>query len=393
MLIRKLAGFVVTSSMLFAALIAHAEKSFLLNGLDTKVDFSTPGKIQFVEPGIDLINIMDIGDPARPRTVANLPISNSIFGPPTNLQVTPDEKLALIASAVKWVQKDGAWKPSPDDRLFVVDLETDPPALIATLNIGRQPSGMAIRAQGDLALVTNRADNSISVLAINGKQVKLIDTVPVGDQVAAVAITPDGKRALVVKNTTNQIGVLSIDGWRVSYLEDLDMPVGQFPYNIDIAPDGSMAIVANTGNGGLPDGHADALTVIDLSSARPPYVASYVNAGDAPEAFAISPTGKIAVALLLGGGVLLPVDHWAHTVKGSIAVFEIDGLELTLTQKIDAGGLPEGVAFSPNGDFMYVSNFVDREVAVYKVRGTRVRDTGVRVSLPGQPGSMRARAR
>lgn len=393
MLIRKLAGFAVTSSMLFAALAAHADKSFLLNGLDTKVDFSTPGKIQFVEPGIDLINIMDISDPARPRTVANLPISNSVFGPPTNLQVTPDEKLALIASAVKWIQKDGAWKPSPDDRLFVVDLEIDPPALIATLNIGRQPSGMAIRAQGDLALVANRADNSISVLAINGKRVQLIDTVPVGDQVAAVAITPDGKRALIVKNTTNQIGVLSIDGRRVSYLEDLDMPVGQFPYNIDIAPDGSIAIVANTGNGGLSDGHADALTLIDLSSARPPYVASHVNAGDAPEAFAISPSGKIAVALLLGGDVLLPVDHWAHSVKGSIAVFSIDGLELNMVQNIDVGGLPEGVAFSPDGAYMYVSNFVGREVAVYKVAGTRVRDTGVRVSLPGQPGSMRARAR
>ncbi|UCH46904.1 MAG: beta-propeller fold lactonase family protein [Betaproteobacteria bacterium] len=393
MLSRSLAAFAVALSVFLAIPGAYADKAFLLNGIDTKIDFSTPGKIEFVEPGIDLVNIMDISNPARPRTVANLPISNSIFGPPTNLQVTPDEKLALVASAVKWEQKDGAWKPAPDDRLFVIDLETDPPALVATLNVGRQPSGMAIRAQGDLALVANRADNSVSVLAINGKQVRLVDTVAIGDQVAAVAITPDGKRALIVKNTTNQIGVLAIDGQQVSYREDLDMPVGQFPYNIDIAPDGSMAIVANTGNGGLGDGHADPLTVIDLASTRPPYVAGYVNAGDAPEAFGISPSGKIAVALLLGGDVLLPVDHWAHSVKGSIAVFAINGLELNMVQSIDLGGLPEGVAFSPDGAYMYVSTFVGKEVAVYQVRGTRVRDTGVRVSLPGPPGSMRARAR
>jgi len=352
-----------------------------------------PGKIQFVEPGIDLVNIMDISDPSRPRTVANLPLSNSLFGPPTNLQVTPDEKLALVSSAMKWVEKDGAWKPSPDDRLFVVDLETDPPALVATLQIGRQPSGIAISANGDLALVANRADNSVSVLAIDGKQVRLVDMVSVGDQVAAAAITPDGKRALVVKNTSNKIGVLSIDGRKVTYHADLDMPVGQFPYNIDISPDGRMAIVAHTGNGGLADGHADTLAVIDLSPAKPPHVARYVNAGDAPEAFAISPTGKLAVALLLGGDVLLPPDHWAHTVKGSIVVFAIDGLDLTLVKKIEVGGLPEGVAFSPAGDFMYVSNFVGKEVAVYAVDGTRVRDTGQRITLPGQPGSMRARAR
>jgi len=393
MFTKTLARNSVALLMFSVALAAHAGKSFLLNGIDTKVDFSTPGKIQFVEPGIDLVNIMDIRDPAHPRTVANLPLSNSLFGPPTNLQVTPDEKLALVSSAMKWIQKDGAWKPSPDNRLFVIDLETDPPALIATLNIGRQPSGIAIGPKGDLALVANRADNSISVLAINGKQVKLLDVVSVGDQVAAVAITPDGKRALAVKNTTNKIGVLSIDGQKVVYHANLDMPVGQFPYNIDIAPDGSMAIVAHTGNGGLSDGHVDTLAVINLLSAGPPYVASYVTAGDAPEAFAISPTGELAVALLLGGDVLLPPDHWAHSEKGSIAVFKINGLQLTLVQKIEVGGLPEGVAFSPDGGFMYVSNFTGKEVAVYRVDGDQVRDTSVRIALPGQPGSMRGRAR
>ncbi len=393
MLTKTLAASAVAFLVFSVAPAAQAGKSFLLNGLDSKVDFSEPGKIKFVEPGTDLVNIMDISNPARPRTVANLPLSNSLFGPPTNLQITPNEKLALVSSAMKWVEADGAWKPAPDDRLFVVDLEIDPPALIATLNIGRQPSGIAISARGDLALVANRADNSVSVLAIDGKQVELIDTVSVGDQVAAVAITPDGKRALVVKNTTNKIGVLSIDGRAVVYQEKLDMPVGQFPYNIDITPDGSIAIVAHTGNGGLSDGHVDTLAVIDLSPGKPPHVANYVTAGDAPEAFAISPTGKIAVALLLGGDVLLPPDHWAHSRKGSIAVFAIDGLELKLIQKIEAGGLPEGVAFSPDGAFMYVSNFKGKVVAVYNVDGRNVSDTGVRITLPGQPGSMRGRAR
>ncbi len=389
----KFGKFVAALAMCLVLSVAHAGKSYLLNGLDSKVGFNDSGAALFLAPGVDLINIMDISDPAHPRVVANLPLSNSLFGPPTNLQVTPDEKLALVSSAMRWVQKDGAWKPSPDDRLFVIDLESDPPALVATLKIGRQPSGIAINGAGDLALVANRADNSISVLAIDGKQVTLVDMVSVGDQVAAVAITPDGKRALAVKNTTNKIGVLSINARKVVYHDDLDMPVGQFPYNIDITPDGTMAIVANTGNGGRSDGHADALAIIDLSSGKPPRVSGYVTAGDAPEAFAISPSGKIAVALLLGGDVLLPPEHWAHSQQGSIAIYEIDGLNLIAGDVIEVGGLPEGVAFSPNGEFMYVSSFVGKEVRVYRVEGTRVRDTGVRIPLPGHPGSMRARAR
>jgi DNA-binding beta-propeller fold protein YncE len=393
MMVKKTGVLVAALAVLSCACVAHAGKSFLLNGLDSKVDFGETGAPVFLAPGDDLVNIMDISDPAHPRTVANLPLSNSLFGPPTNLQVTPDERLALVSSAMKWEQKDGAWKPSPDDRLFVVDLETDPPALIATLKVGRQPSGIAINSAGDLALVANRADNSISVLSIDGKHVKLVDMVPVGDQVAAVAITPDGKRALAVKNTSNKIGVLSINGTHVVYHDDLDMPVGQFPYNIDITPDGSMAIVAHTGNGGRSDGNADALAIIDLSSGMPPRVSGYVTAGDAPEAFAISPSGKIAVALLLGGDVLLPKEHWAHSQKGSIAVFAIDGMKLVASQVIELGGLPEGVAFSPDGEFMYVSSWAAQELGVYKVDGTRVRDTGVRIPVPGHPGSMRARAR
>lgn len=392
MLTRNIWKSVAALAMCSLLSVAHAGKSYLLNGLDSKVGFSNAGTPTFLAPGDDLINIMDISDPAHPRTVANLPLSNSLFGPPTNLQVTPDEKLALVSSAMKWVQKDGTWKPSPDDRLFVIDLESDPPALIATLRIGRQPSGIAINRAGDLALVANRADNSISVLAIDGKQVKLVEKVPVADQVAAVAITPDGKRALAVKNTANKIGVLSIEGRKLVYHDDLDMPVGQFPYNIDVTPDGAMAIVAHTGNGGRSDGHADALAIIDMSSGMPPRVSGWVTAGDAPEAFAISPSGKIAVALLLGGDVLLSPEHWAHSQKGSIAIFEIDGLNLVISQVIEVGGLPEGVAFSPNGEFMYVSSFVGKEVRVYGVDGTRIRDTGVRISLPGHPGSMRGSA-
>ena len=70
-----------------------------------------------------------------------------------------------------------------------------PPVHAATLEVGRQPSGVAINRLGDLALVANRVDKSISVLSIQGREVKVVGTVTVGDEVVAVAFTPDGKRA------------------------------------------------------------------------------------------------------------------------------------------------------------------------------------------------------
>ena len=372
---------------------AHAQQHhYLLNGLDDKVSFDESGKAVFTAPGHDLVDIMEIGaDPAHPKIVGDLPLTNSIFGPPVNLQITPDESLALVANSMRWIEDDGKWKPGPDNELYVIDLRADPPRLLETLEIGRQPSGLAINHAGDLALVANRADKSLSVLAIANGHVRLVGTVPVDDEVASVAITPDGKRALAVKNTAGKIAVLDISGQQVTYDKSHDIPVGQFPYNIDITPDGRTALVAHTGNGGRPDGNADPLAIIDLTQ-EPPRVVDYISAGDAPEAFAISPTGKIAVAVLLGGAIL-PKDHWAYKRNGSVVVLKIDGSKVTKIKQIEVGALPEGIAFNPDGSYMYVSSFVDSDVRVFRVTGTDVSDTGIRIGLPGHPGSMRARAR
>ena len=51
------------------------------------------------------------------------------------------------------------------------------------------------------------------------------------------------------------------------------------------------------------------------------------------------------------------------------------------------------IAFSADGSYLYVGNFLDQDVSILKVDGTRVTDTGKRLQLPGHPASMRGRAR
>src|SRR2546428_9759177 len=93
--------------------------------------------------------------------------------------------------------------------------------------------------------------------------------------------------------------MLEINGQKVTSTK-YDMPAGLWPYNIDITPNGKLALTADNGNGGASDGHVDTVSVIDLE-ANPPRVIDRVVVGDAPEGFAISPTGEIAVAILLNG--------------------------------------------------------------------------------------------
>lgn len=186
--------------------VAPGKPEFMLVGIDDKVTWDASGKTVFRAPGKDSVTIVDIGtDPLSPKIVASLPLMNSIFGPPTNLAITPDGTLALVANSMDW-QKDGAgWKPVPDNKLYVIDLAATPPRLIDTVAVGKQPSGMSINRAGNLALIANRADNSVSVLRIAGKKVTLIENLTIGEQVAHVVFTPDGRRALAAKFPNHKI--------------------------------------------------------------------------------------------------------------------------------------------------------------------------------------------
>src|SRR5436309_9622313 len=188
----------------------------MIVGNDEKVVFDAEGNRAFVAPGKDTISIVDITNREAPRIVISFPLMNSIFGPPVNLAITPDERLALVANSVDWIQDGASWKPGPDTKLYVFNLKTSPPSHIGTVEIGKQPSGLAINRAGNLALVANRADKSISVLSIQGNDVKLIDTVAMGDEVASVAFTPDGKRALATKFAAHKIALLTIEGQKAT---------------------------------------------------------------------------------------------------------------------------------------------------------------------------------
>jgi DNA-binding beta-propeller fold protein YncE len=212
-----------------------------------------------------------------------------------------------------------------------------------------------------------------------------------GEQVASVAITPDSKWALATKFPGHKIALLKIDGQKVTY-DKYDMPVGQWPYNIDVTPNGKLALSADNGNSGSSDGHIDTVSVIDLE-ATPPRVIDRVVVGDAPEGFAISPTGEIAVAILLNGSGGVPKGAWFANKNGKVAVLKIDGKKVTKLKDIEVGGLPEGVVFSPDGKYIYVGNYTTKDVSILKADGGNVTDTGKRMTLPGHPASMRGRAR
>ncbi len=91
--------------------------------------------------------ILDLADPENPKTVANLPLKNSIVGPPVNLAIDPTNSIALVADSVD-VAKDGdALKLAPDNKIYVIDLKANPPKLAEHCH-GRQAAiGLELQSE------------------------------------------------------------------------------------------------------------------------------------------------------------------------------------------------------------------------------------------------------
>jgi DNA-binding beta-propeller fold protein YncE len=369
---------------LVAATPALASVHDILIGLDEKVAYDANGQVN-AAPGNDAVLIMDVSNPAKPHIRASLPLMNSLLGPPTNLQITPDGKLGLVANSVVTTQDGGTWKVTPDNKLFVIDMNANPPKLADTVTVGLQPSGLAISRKGDLGLIANRAGKSVSVVSIQNGMVKSLGDIPMEQEAAAVVIAPDGKRAFVCLNLVHKVAVLAIDGQKVTYDKALDIPSSINPYNIDVTPDGKYVITSNTG---AQKNNADAEVVIEATGPHP-HVVDIMSPGNGPEGFAISPNGKwAATPLLLGSGA--KSSDWFKTKGGELVIMSIGpGGKLTVTGKAPLGVLPEGIAFSPNGDYVYVGNYVDKDLQVFRLNNGKPAQAGPNIKLPGQPASMR----
>src|SRR5262252_4559234 len=384
-----LSSFGGATFLAIASLSSVQAAPLLIVGNDEKLLWDDQGKPIVSPAGKDSVVILDVADPESPKIVVNLPLKNSVVGPPVNLAIDPTNSIALVADSID-VTKDGdALKQGPDNKVYVIDLKANPPKLADTVTVGKQPSGLSFNPAGNLALVTNRADKSISVLSVKGTDVKVIDTVDMGDVVSHVEFTPDGKRALATKFNAHKVSLLDINGDKVTYTK-LDLPTGQWPYNVAVASSGKIALTADNGGAGSSDGSVDTVSVVDLEL-NPIRIIDRVVVGDGPEGLAISPKGDVAVAVILAGSNNKAA--FFHRPKGYVSVLRVDGKKVTKVKEIDVGGLPEAAVFTPDGKYLLVGNYLDQDFAILRVDGTDVTDTGQRFKVPGHPASARGSPR
>src|SRR6185437_9988032 len=107
---RRLAAAALLAVLFAIGSAARAEAQYLVSGNDEKRSWDENGQALALPPGKDTVSIIDIRNRVEPRVIANLPLMNTIAGPPTSLAITPDNRLALIANGLLWTADGARWK-------------------------------------------------------------------------------------------------------------------------------------------------------------------------------------------------------------------------------------------------------------------------------------------
>lgn len=252
-----------------------------------------------------------------------------------------------------------------DGTMSVIDLSTNtvvttiPNAAAATSSapavagIGRNPLGVAINPAGTRVYVANYGDSTdvktpgtVAVVDADPSSATrntVIATIAVGVRPETIAVHPGGTLAYVTNSVGNTVSAVDL----TTNKETAKISVGGVPVGVAFTPDGKKAYVT------LADKSRIAVIDIATNTASSTTIAlSYSN----PIGIVIDPAGAFAYVADFGLAEANPAK------PGAVSV--IDLATNTETAAIPVGIGPIGVAISPDGGSVLVSNIGSAAVSI-----------------------------
>ncbi|HYL49670.1 MAG TPA: hypothetical protein VET84_09920, partial [Stellaceae bacterium] len=97
----------------------------------------------------------------------------------------------------------------------------------------------------------------------------------------------------------------------------------------------------------------------------------------------------LAIALATNGsGGSAPNNSFFRNEHSIAVVLRTDGKKVRKVANVEVGPLAEGVAFSPDGRYVYIENWSGQALDVFRVDGLKLVPAGS-LKLPGHPASLR----
>lgn len=218
------------------------------------------------------------------------------------------------SAAAKEAEKEDDDDDKEPARIGVIDLELG--KKVREIVGGPETEGIEFSADGKQLVVTNEADNTVTVHDLKtGKLLKTIDTRQYGDRPRGIKVSPDGKTYLVTLEYGNKIMVMNK---KFKVLRTVD--TGLTPYGIAYDRKGARIFVA-----------ANKAKTLEVYDAKTFAKIKDITTGNRCWHFSFTPDDK---EVLLACGK-------------SDAVLVIDAETLEVTKKIEDKKMPWGVVTYP----------------------------------------------
>jgi YVTN family beta-propeller protein len=263
-----------------------------------------------------------------------------VHGHPYFIDVAEDGKRGYVAN-------------SGSANVSVIDLEKR--LVIGNVRVGSAPGLARVSSDGSTVVVTNRADNTVSI--IDAKTLRVRTTLPVCQQPEEIAILPDSSKAFVACSGSSQVASIALqsgdqksDGQngegQKSDTQKKDrllalLDVGRTPVSLTLKPDGGELMVSNF--------DSDSISIIETGNDE---VGSSLEIGQRPSRGVITLDNSRLYVTNFG--------------SNSVAVYDID-----LGRRIDTinvGSRPDGIALTPDQNYILVLDTESGDVTVVQKR-------------------------
>jgi YVTN family beta-propeller protein len=226
-----------------------------------------------------------------------------------------------------------------------------------TLQVGANPTGLAVNPQRNEVYAVNTGSGTISVIDANRNAVAA--TIGVHSKPYAISVDASGRRAYVANAGSNTVSVLDLDQRR----EIAVAGTGEQPGLAQIAPDGRSLVVTNYASGSVSIFGVDPVPDEDQSEAErsravsnPLHLrAAFPGCPGATDAAILPDSSKVFVACSAGHQVMAinlaaEPDSWNAKQNPSLKTDHVLAM-------LDVGDKPVHLALKPDGGEIFCSNF------------------------------------
>src|SRR5574338_694387 len=227
--------------------------------------------------------------------------------------------------------------------LSVIDTATD--SVVATVEVGKAPHGVALTPDGKGLLVAVNGEDKVAFVDLASQRVA--GSVAVGKP-HTIAVRPDGKLAYVASQVPGQFAIVEVDLATRAVVRSLPLP--KPPRDLEFGHDGKALYFTEAG--------VNAVQVLDPATDK---IVAEVPTGASPHYANFFRNTTMGIAVIQGPGELLLFDPQTNQAVRSIAV----------------GKQPHWVTVSSDGKTAYVPNEGSNDVSIVDLASGKVSTVAV----------------